>query len=128
LTHQTSYPSFKSKEIKSLIAENDEVFGLIVIVAFAKQTPVIVNNSGALAELLTQSGGGFIYNNADQLIEYMEKLRLDPNLRNVLGANGYQSYRKYYTEQYYIKRYYKLIQELDALRKIKDPAIDALQN
>jgi len=105
-----------------------EVFGLIVIEAFAERTPVIVNNSGALAELVTQSGGGFIYNNADQLIEYMEKLRLDPNLRNLLGAKGYQSYGKYYTEQYYIKRYYKLIQELAARRNIKDPAVDALQN
>ena len=105
-----------------------EVFGLIVIEAFAKRTPVIVNNSGALAELVTQSGGGFIYNNADQLIEYMEKLRLDPNLRNLLGAKGYQSYRKYYTEQYYIKRYYNLFQELAARQDLKDPAVAALQN
>ncbi|NIT99681.1 MAG: glycosyltransferase, partial [Nitrosopumilaceae archaeon] len=40
-----------------------EVFGIIIIEAFAQRTPVIVNNLGALPEVVQQSGGGYVYNN-----------------------------------------------------------------
>jgi len=105
-----------------------EVFGIIIIEAFAQQTPVIVNNLGALPEVVKQSEGGFIYNTPDELIAQMEKFRLNPDLRRVLGNKGYQAYRKYWSEEYHIKRYYHLIQKVAAHKVVKNPAIDALQD
>ncbi len=104
-----------------------EVFGIIIIESFAMGTPVIANNFGALPEVVEESGGGFIYNNDDELIEFMEKIRLDPNLRDELGEKGYQACIKYWTEDYCIKRYYQLIEEVAARKNITNPAIEALK-
>jgi glycosyltransferase involved in cell wall biosynthesis len=105
-----------------------EVFGMIVIEAFTMGTPVIVHNAGALPELVQQSGGGFIYHHDNELLEHLEKLRLHPDLRQAVGTKGYQAYRKYWTEYAYLTRYYQLIQEIAAQKKITNPAIDALQD
>ena len=45
-----------------------EVFGIIIIESYATKTPVIVNNLGALPEVVQDSGGGFIYNNPEELL------------------------------------------------------------
>lgn len=103
-----------------------EVFGMTLIEAFAMRIPVIVNNSGALPEIVKQSGGGFIYNNEDELREYMEKISSNPDLRQTLGVKGYQAYKKYWTEDCHIFLYYQLIQEIAAHRNIMNPAIEAL--
>jgi glycosyltransferase involved in cell wall biosynthesis len=105
-----------------------EVFGIIIIESFAKQTPVIVNNLGALPEVVEQSGGGFVYHSDDELIAHMEKFRLNPDLRRILGAKGHEAYRKYWTEIYHIATYYDLIQEAAARKNIKNPAIEILQD
>jgi glycosyltransferase involved in cell wall biosynthesis len=103
-----------------------EVFGIIIIESFAKQTPVIVNNLGALPEVMEQSGGGFIYRNDDELIAHMEKFRLNPDLRRELGAKGHEAYRKYWTETHHMATYYDLIREVAARKNIKNPAIEIL--
>lgn len=103
-----------------------EVFGIIIIESFAKRTPVIVNNLGALPEVVEQSGGGFVYSNDDELITHMEKFRLNPDLRRVLGAKGHEAYKKYWTETYHLATYYGLIQEVAVRKNIKNPAIDLL--
>jgi glycosyltransferase involved in cell wall biosynthesis len=105
-----------------------EVFGIIMIESFAKRTPVIVNNLGALPEVVEQSGGGFIYRDEDELIAHMEKFRLQPELRQTLGAKGYEAYRKFWTEDYHIKTYYDLIRQAAARKHAGHPAIAALQD
>ncbi len=47
---------------------------LSIIEAFSMKTPVIVNNLGALPEVVEDSGGGFIYNNEGELIDALETL------------------------------------------------------
>lgn len=95
-----------------------ETFGLIVIEAFAQKTPVIVNNLGALPELVEESKGGFIYNNRDELIEYIRKLAQNPSLRDELGQNGYQAVLKYWSAEIHLKEYLNLIENL-RLQKIE---------
>ena len=104
-----------------------EVFGIIIIEAFSQKTPVIVHNLGALPEVVSQSGGGFIYNSDDELIEHMEKFRQNPDLRNKLGEKGYQAYLKYWTEEYHIQKYYRIIKDVAQKKNITHPAIEALQ-
>ena len=97
-----------------------EVFAIILIEAFSQKTPVIVNNSGALPEIVQQSEGGFIYNTDQELIQCLEQLRLNQQLRNELGNKGYQAYQKYWTEEYHVPRYYQLIQESAHKKNIKN--------
>jgi glycosyltransferase involved in cell wall biosynthesis len=102
-----------------------ETFGLVALEAFAVSTPVIVNNLGALPELVESSGGGFTVDfggkpgqkRAANLTSVMESLRLDLELRHKMGRAGFENYRKNYTEEIHLRRYYDLIEELN--RKIK---------
>jgi len=89
-----------------------ETFGIIIVEAFSVKTPVIVNNLGALPEVVEDSGGGFIYNDQRELVSAMEKLANDPDLRNELGNKGYEAYLKYWTEEAHMKQYLGLIQSL----------------
>jgi len=93
-----------------------ETFGIIIIEAFSLKTPVITNNLGALPEVVEDSGGGFIYNNDDELIAAMKKLAGDSDLRNKLGEKGFQAYHQYWDENAHLEKYLGLI---DSIRKKK---------
>ncbi len=94
-----------------------ETFGIIIIEAFSHKTPVIVNNLGALPEVVEDSDGGFIYQTPDQLVTAMDKIASDPDLRNRLGENGYQAYRKYWNEEAHVDKYLRLIQTIKDRRE-----------
>lgn len=104
-----------------------EVFGLVVIEAFAMRTPVIVNNMGALPEMVNQSKGGLVYDNEAELLEHVEHILINPQLREQLAENGYQAYWKYWTEEHHIDQYYKLILDIAALKNVNRPAIEAIR-
>jgi glycosyltransferase involved in cell wall biosynthesis len=103
-----------------------EVFGIIIIESFANRTPIIVNNIGALPEIAEQSKGGLIYYSDDKLIEQMEKILQNPSLRDELGYKGYQAYKKYWTEEFHINQYYRLIKEVAEKKMAINPAIKGL--
>jgi glycosyltransferase involved in cell wall biosynthesis len=98
-----------------------EVFGIIIIESFSMKTPVIVNNVGAPPDVIEESGGGFIYNNTDELIEAMETLRTQPETRKALAEKGYEAYEKYWTEENCLKIYFDLISKLAKKKKLKLP-------
>lgn len=89
-----------------------ETFGIIIIEAFSLKTPVIANNLGALPEVVEDSGGGFIYNNQEELIAAMNKLAADYGLRTELGEKGYEAYIKYWNEDAHLDKYLGLIADL----------------
>jgi glycosyltransferase involved in cell wall biosynthesis len=93
-----------------------EVFGIIIIEAFSVKTPVIVNNFGAMPEVVEDSGGGFVYSTEQELVAAMEKLANDPELQNDLGQKGYQAFLKYWSEDAHIKQYIGLIRQLQDKR------------
>ena len=73
------------------------------------KTPVIVNNLGALPELVEDSGGGIIYNNSNELCDAIENLVENPDLRNDLGAKGYATFLKLWSEKAHLMQYFDLI-------------------
>ena len=89
-----------------------EVFGIIIIESFAMQTPVIANNLGALPEVVEDSGGGFIYNNDEELVAAMKQLAESPRLQREMGEKGYEAYRKYWSEESHMDQYLRLIEKL----------------
>ena len=93
-----------------------ETFGIIIIEAFARRTPVIVNDLGALPEVVEDSGGGFVYADSAQLKDAMSKLASDPDLRKELGDKGHAAYQKYWNEEAHLEKYLGLIKELQIQR------------
>ena len=89
-----------------------ETFGIIIIEAFARRTPVIVNDLGALPEVVEESGGGLIYKNERELIEVVKRLAQNEYLRKTLGERGYQAYLKFWNEEAHLAKYLNLIEEL----------------
>lgn len=96
-----------------------ETFGIIIIEAFSRKTPVIVNNLGALPEVVKDSGGGFIYESKDELVKAMKTLADDPFLRNEMGEKGYDAFLKYWNEKAHLEKYLNLVEKLQAERREK---------
>jgi glycosyltransferase involved in cell wall biosynthesis len=94
-----------------------ESFGWVTLESFARHTPVIVNDVGALPEVVRIGGGGLIYRSTTELVEAMEILRTQPDRRQALGEQGYHSYQNHFTEERHLKAYYDLIEELSAIRQ-----------
>jgi glycosyltransferase involved in cell wall biosynthesis len=81
------------------------------------KTPVIVNNLGALPEIVAKSGGGYIYNNNIELTKAMDILITQPEIREELGEKGYKAYRKYWTEESHLRKYFDLISKISEQKK-----------
>lgn len=89
-----------------------ETFGLIVIEAFARKTPVVVHDIGALPEVVSDSGGGFIYRTPQELLDAIAQLASQPGLRDELGAKGYEAFTRWWTPEAHFKLYFDLLDRL----------------
>jgi glycosyltransferase involved in cell wall biosynthesis len=83
-----------------------ETFGIIIIEAFARQTPVIVRDLGALPEVIEDSGGGFVYRNDDDLIQAMQTISDSPALRFELGRKGYAAFERLWSKEAHMQLYF----------------------
>jgi len=93
-----------------------EMFPLVILEAFRQQTPVLVNNIGGLPEIVRESGGGFVYQTEEDLIEKMDQLLSNSSHRDELGQCGYRSWQQKWTTDPFLKRYIALIQNIQAIR------------
>jgi len=93
------------------------VFGIIIIESFSMKTPVIVNNLGALPEVVEDSGGGMIYDTEEQLLAAIQTLATDDTLRDELGRNGHEAFLKYWNEESHIRQYMQLIEQVSEKSK-----------
>ena len=100
-----------------------ETFGIIIIEAFSHKTPVIVNDLGALPEVVDDSNGGFAYRTESELLDAMQKVAGDPALRNELGENGHRAYLKYWNEEPHLNQYLELIESIKERRDKKLKAV-----
>lgn len=89
-----------------------EVFGIVILEAFAQRTPVIVNDLGALPEVVEESGGGLVYRTQEELLDAMEALRVGPARRSELGGRGHAAWRAHWSEDPHIDAYGEAIEEL----------------
>jgi glycosyltransferase involved in cell wall biosynthesis len=87
-----------------------EVFPLVSLEAFAQRTPVIARRLGGLSEAVEDSGGGFLYSDERELVEVMETLRADPELRRELGERGHATLRSHWSEEKHIERYLGIVE------------------
>jgi len=91
-----------------------ETFGVIIVEAYARKTPAIVRDLGALPEVVNDSGGGFVYQTDDELLEAMHRIAGSPKLRSDLGNKGYDAFVRWWTPQAHLERYFEVITEAAA--------------
>jgi glycosyltransferase involved in cell wall biosynthesis len=89
-----------------------EVFGQVIIEAFGQRTPVIVNNTGGMPEIVRQSGGGFVYSSEKELLTAMDRMLASPARRRELALNGYRALERYWTLEDHLESYLKLIRNV----------------
>ena len=94
-----------------------EVFGLVVLEAFARGTPVVVHDLGALPELVEDSGGGLVYRTPQELVKAVERLRTDPALREELGEKGRAAVRTLWSEERHLEAYFDAIEDARGTRQ-----------
>jgi glycosyltransferase involved in cell wall biosynthesis len=94
-----------------------ETFGQIIIEAFARKTPAIARDLGALPEVIHDSGGGFVYRTDDELLAFMTRLASSPQRRDELGEKGYRSFVRWWSREAHMERYFGFLRST-AIRKL----------
>jgi len=89
---------------------------LVALEAFRQQTPALVSNLGATPEIIEQSGGGFVYEDLQDLRSKMDRLCRDPALRNELGMRGYRTCNETLSIEAHLAGYFGVIREAAASR------------
>lgn len=89
-----------------------ETFGIVIIEAFARKTPVIVRDLGALPEVVDDSGGGFVYRTDAELLHAIAELRRSPQLRSELGQKGYEAFVRLWSREAHMRQYFDLLQDI----------------
>jgi glycosyltransferase involved in cell wall biosynthesis len=93
-----------------------ETFGMIIIEAYARKTPVIVRNLGPFPEAVQESGGGFIYNNDAELLGAINRIAGSSALRSELGERGYAAFVRWWSKEAHLKLYFAFLRDL-AMKK-----------
>jgi glycosyltransferase involved in cell wall biosynthesis len=93
-----------------------ETFGMICIEAFARKTPVIVRDLGALREIVEDSGGGLVYRAERELPDLLDRIASSPRLREELGKEGYNSYLRWWTREAHVEAYFHVLRTLNVER------------
>ena len=89
-----------------------ETFGMTTIEAFARKTPVIVRNLGALPEVVEDSGGGFVYRTDEELLAAMKRISVSPALRSELGEKGYAAFVRTWSKEAHLKLYFEFLHKI----------------
>jgi len=96
-----------------------EVFGIVILEAFAQGTPVIVSNRGGMPKIIEESGGGFVYDTERELVNAMNQLVGDQNMREQLGGRGYAALQQKWRAEPHMQRYFELIEQIATARRQK---------
>lgn len=89
-----------------------ETFGIVIIEAFARKTPVIVHDLGPLPEVVESSGGGFVYRNDDEMLAAIDRLNTSESLRAELGENGYRTFVERWSRDAHLRLYSDHLEEI----------------
>jgi glycosyltransferase involved in cell wall biosynthesis len=74
--------------------------------------PVIARRIGALAEVIEESGGGLLFDTAEQCAQAMGQLLASPQRAAELGARGRRVALEHWTEEAHLQRYLAIVKDL----------------
>ncbi len=95
-----------------------ETFGIVMLEAFARKTPVIARRLGALPEVVEESGGGLTFGTDEELLAAIGTLAGSPATRARLGESGYATLVAKWTRVPHLSRYFDIIHEARAERAL----------
>ncbi len=84
--------------------------------SFARKTPVIVRDLGALPEIVQDSQGGLIYRTEAELLAALDQIGGQPDLRVKFAEKCYLAFLNNWTKEAHLKLYFEILNEL-ALEK-----------
>ena len=90
----------------SLWHENSSI---AVLEAVSHALPIIATGNGGLREVIEGNKTGIVYTDADELVDALQRVEEDANLRDKLAASTLRAYQKHYTPEVYLQKYYGLI-------------------
>ena len=102
-----------------------ETFGVTSIEAFARKTPVVVRDLGALPEVVQDSGGGFVYRTDGELIDALRRLAASPELRSELGEKGYRGFVKWWSREAHLEMYFDFLNRIARRKFGAEPWLEA---
>lgn len=89
-----------------------ETFGVVAVEAMARGTPVIVNDLGALPEVVADSdGAGLVYSTSGALVAALRHLLEDGELRSQLGVRAREAWRARWSDEPHFAAYFAAIEE-----------------
>lgn len=87
-----------------------ETFGIILIEAFRRGTPVIARRIGPFPEIVERAGAGLLFDDAAGLLAAMRRLQGDDGLRTDFATRGFDSFRRFWSESAVVPRYLELVE------------------
>jgi glycosyltransferase involved in cell wall biosynthesis len=113
--HPSELPPLYAGAIALLVPSiGYEVFGIVILEGFAQRTPAIVHDLGALPEVVREADGGLVYRTPGELVEMLGTLQRDRALRDRLGRQGYNAWRRLWTAEPHLEGYFAAIEEAGA--------------
>jgi glycosyltransferase involved in cell wall biosynthesis len=93
---------------------HNETFGLVNLEAMQNSLPIITTNEGAISEIVIDGINGYLVTqrNVEMLVEKLEILILNPELRNEMGRAGRKMYVEKFTFEIFEKRIVEILQEV----------------
>jgi glycosyltransferase involved in cell wall biosynthesis len=89
-----------------------ETFGMTIIEAYARKTPVVAHDLGALSEVVEESGGGYLYRSEQEMLDAIRRIGGSRAHRDELGERGYAVFVENWDREAHLRRYYALIDEV----------------
>jgi len=87
-----------------------ETFGMTTVESFARKTPVIARDLGALPEVIQDSGGGLVFRTDDQLLAAIHSVARSPSLRAELGQKGYDGFLRWWCREAHLRLYFGFLE------------------
>jgi glycosyltransferase involved in cell wall biosynthesis len=85
-----------------------ETFGIILIEAFRKGTPVIARRIGPFPEIVAR-GGGVLFSDGAELHEALGRLHDDPAYRRRIAREARTAFDTHWREEVVLERYFDLL-------------------
>src|SRR5262249_50651785 len=93
-----------------------EQFPMVWLEALAAGAPVIARRRGSATEFVTASGGGELFESAEELRTLVEGLLANPEGRRAMVERGRQALVERWTDRVVLPRYFELIGEAASRR------------
>ena len=86
-----------------------ETFGIILIESMRQGTPVLARRIGPFPEIVSRSGGGLLFDGPADLVDAMQQIQSDPELREHMANQGRAAFLKYWSEAAVIPRFLEVV-------------------